>query len=176
MDCSPPGSSVHRISQARILEWVASSFSKGSSQPRDQTSVSHIAGRFFTAEPPRKAIKGPFKNPPLCITVMSYLTFMLSVFWKKNVKMNWYLQIQMSGPNGMMYMSVCVCMCTQLCPTLCDLCLWDLSDKNTEWVAISSSRGSSWPRDRTCISCVSCIGKSRFFTNWAIRDVYESMF
>ena len=41
-DCSPPGSSVHRISQARILEWVSISFSRGSSQPRDQTHVSSI--------------------------------------------------------------------------------------------------------------------------------------
>ena len=39
MDCSPPGPSVHGISQARILEWVAISFSKGSSQPRDQTCL-----------------------------------------------------------------------------------------------------------------------------------------
>ena len=42
MDCSPPGSSVHGISQARILEWVTTSFSRGSSWPRDQTWVSCI--------------------------------------------------------------------------------------------------------------------------------------
>ena len=48
MDCSPPGSSVHGISQDRILEWAAISFSRGSSQPRDRTQVFHIAGRFFT--------------------------------------------------------------------------------------------------------------------------------
>ena len=48
MDYSLPGSSVHGILQARILEWVAISFSRGSSQPRDQTWVSCIAGRFFT--------------------------------------------------------------------------------------------------------------------------------
>ena len=54
MDCSPPGSSVHGILQARILEWVAIPFSRGSSQPRDRTHVSCIAGRFFTAEPPGK--------------------------------------------------------------------------------------------------------------------------
>ena len=48
MDLSPPGSSVHRILQARILEWVATSFSRASSQPSDQIWVSHIAGRFFT--------------------------------------------------------------------------------------------------------------------------------
>ena len=47
MDYSPPGSSVHWIFQARILAWVAISFSRGSSWPRDQTRVSHIAGRFF---------------------------------------------------------------------------------------------------------------------------------
>ena len=45
-DCSPPGSSVHGISQARIQEWVALSFSRGSSRPRDQTCVSCI-GRWL---------------------------------------------------------------------------------------------------------------------------------
>ena len=47
MDCSLSGPSVHGILQARILEWVAISFSRGSSRPRDQTCVSHIAGRRF---------------------------------------------------------------------------------------------------------------------------------
>ena len=47
-DCSLPGSSVRGILQARILEWVAVSFSRRSSQPRDQTRVSCIAGRCFT--------------------------------------------------------------------------------------------------------------------------------
>ena len=42
MDCSPPGSSVHGISHIRMLEWVAISFSRGSSWPRDQTHVSYI--------------------------------------------------------------------------------------------------------------------------------------
>ena len=55
MDCSPPGSSIHEILQARILEWVAVPFSKGSSQPRDWTQVSHIAGRFFTSWARREA-------------------------------------------------------------------------------------------------------------------------
>ena len=55
MDCSPSGSSVHGIFQARALEWVAISFSRGSSQPRDQTRVSHIAGRRFTVWATREA-------------------------------------------------------------------------------------------------------------------------
>ena len=52
MDCRPPGSSVSGVLQARILKWVAIPFSRGSSQLRDQTGVSCIAGRFFTTEPP----------------------------------------------------------------------------------------------------------------------------
>ena len=43
MDCSPPGSCVHWILQARILDWVAMLFSRGSSQPRDQTHVSYVS-------------------------------------------------------------------------------------------------------------------------------------
>ena len=47
-DCSPLGASVHGILQARMLEWVAIPFSRKSSQTRDETLVSWIAGRFFT--------------------------------------------------------------------------------------------------------------------------------
>ena len=56
MDCSPPGSSVYGISQARLLEWVAVSFSRESSGPRDWTQVSCIAGKFFTIEATREAL------------------------------------------------------------------------------------------------------------------------
>ena len=61
MDCSPPGSSVHGILQARILEWVAIPFSRGSSQPRDWTWVSCIAGGFFTVWATREAPEIPDK-------------------------------------------------------------------------------------------------------------------
>ena len=57
MDCSLPGSSIHGIIPARILEWVANSYSRGSSWPRDWTCVSWgscIAGSFFTTEPPEE--------------------------------------------------------------------------------------------------------------------------
>ena len=47
MDCSLPGSSVHGILQARILEWIAIPLSRGSSQPRDWTCVSYIAGTIW---------------------------------------------------------------------------------------------------------------------------------
>ena len=55
VDCSPPGSSVHGILQARILEWVAMPFSRRSSQPRDRTQLSCIAGGFFTDWATREA-------------------------------------------------------------------------------------------------------------------------
>ena len=48
MDCSLPGSSIHGIFQARVLEWVAISFSRGSSGPRGWIQVSCVAGRHFT--------------------------------------------------------------------------------------------------------------------------------
>ena len=58
--CDPMDSTVHGILQARILEWVAFSFSRGSSQPRDQTQVSHIAGDSLPTEP-----EGNLKNTGL---------------------------------------------------------------------------------------------------------------
>ena len=58
MDCSPPGSSVHGIFQARILEWVATHSSRGSSWPRNWTRVSCIAGGFFTSWATREDCTG----------------------------------------------------------------------------------------------------------------------
>ena len=55
MDCSLPGSSLHGILQARVLEWVAISFSRGSSQPRDRIWVSCIPGRGFNLWATREA-------------------------------------------------------------------------------------------------------------------------
>ena len=76
MDCSPPGSSVHGISQARILEWVVVPFSRWSSWPRGQTWVFCTAGGFSTAEPPGTPLmyvhhEGIFLNlmhPPLLVS------------------------------------------------------------------------------------------------------------
>ena len=57
MNCSLPDSSIHEIFQARTLEWVAMSCSRVSSQPRDQTQVSHIAGSLFIVWATREAKK-----------------------------------------------------------------------------------------------------------------------
>ena len=73
---SPAGSSVHEIFQARILEWVAISFSRGSSQPRNQTRVSCVAGRFFTIWVTRR----------LCLTIWTPLISFLRkhMLWAVN--------------------------------------------------------------------------------------------
>ena len=56
MDCCLPGSPIHWILQARILEWVAIPFSRGSSWPRDWIHISCIASGFFATEPPERPI------------------------------------------------------------------------------------------------------------------------
>ena len=78
MDCSPPGFSVHGILQARMLEWVAISYSRGSSQPRNRTWVSCTAGRFFIDWAIREA-KWDWAKSWLCLLLAvwpwaSYLT------------------------------------------------------------------------------------------------------
>ena len=69
MDCSPPGSSIHGMLGVRILEWVAISFSRGSSWPRDQTLVSGTAGRFFPVWATREAQKWWLQND-YCLWLM----------------------------------------------------------------------------------------------------------
>ena len=65
MNCSPPGSSVHGILPARILKWVAISFSGGSSPPRDRTHISRIAGRHFSLWATREALRKWESTPGL---------------------------------------------------------------------------------------------------------------
>ena len=66
MDCSPPGSSVVAVLQARTLEWAAMSSSREPSWPRDRTQVSCIAGRFLSHLSPRETLQ---KSLRLCIMV-----------------------------------------------------------------------------------------------------------
>ena len=78
MACSPPGSSVHGILQARMLEWVVILFSRVSFQPRDGTQVSHIAGKFFTVwatrEAPQKGKSYKFFGFPVYKKLCLYYT------------------------------------------------------------------------------------------------------
>ena len=81
MDCSPPGSSVHGILQAKILEWGAIPFSRGSSWPRDRTCVSCIAGRFFTIWANRWAVKQQI--PPFWVSQNSGACRKVGIIWSK---------------------------------------------------------------------------------------------
>ena len=88
LDCSPPGSSVHGILQSRILEWVAMTSFRGSSQAEDETCVSWgscIAGGFFTAEPLGKAenkrVLSKLSGNRWVVLCIFPLWFHFSVFW-----------------------------------------------------------------------------------------------
>ena len=70
MDCSLPGSSLHGILQARVLEWVAIAFSRGSSWPRDRTWVSRIPGRRFNLWATRESFGDILKFGYHCKTLL----------------------------------------------------------------------------------------------------------
>ena len=84
MDCIPPGSSIHGVLQARVLEWGAISFSRGSSRPRDRTWVSRIPGRCFNLWPTRELIIN-FQWP---LTMSQVAIWKL---WKKTFGFMWSL-------------------------------------------------------------------------------------
>ena len=84
--CDPMDYTIHGILQARILEWVAFPFSKGSSQPRDWTQVSHIAGRFFTSWQSMRSQRvghgwAAFTLQTFCELISILDTFILSFFF-----------------------------------------------------------------------------------------------
>ena len=87
MDCSPPGSSVHGILQARILEWLVISSSRGSFQPRDWTLVSCITGRFFTIWATKEAPKMSFHQgniPTRCSINICWMNRLFVLSWLCN--------------------------------------------------------------------------------------------
>ena len=122
VDSSPPVSSVHGILQARILEWVAMPFSRGSSQPEDQTQVSCIAGRFFTIWAIREALHigscikslvildstHMCKSEKRAVNLYLYLRVILKSYWKAPCSSVQFDSVSLS------------------CPTL-----WDPMDCNT---------------------------------------------
>ena len=133
MDYSLPSSSVHGIFQAIVLEWIAISFFRGSSWPRDRSCVSHIVDRRFTIWAIRK------------------------------VQFSTRTQFSSVAQSG---------------PTLCDPMDCSLPGSSVhgifqaivlEWIAISFSRGSFRPRDRTQVSRI----VDRRFTIWATREVWR---
>ena len=143
MYCSPPGFSLHGISQARILEWVAISFSRGSSPPRNQTRVSSIAGRFFTNWARREGRSpGVGNGNPLSILAWKIPWTekpggLQSKGWKR-VRRDWATELEHTHNFQVAY--VCAC---YIFPVMSDslqpyalqsarlLCPWDSLGKNT---------------------------------------------
>ena len=125
----PPDSSIHGILQARILEWIAIPFSRGSFQPRNQSWISCIAGKLFTSEPPGKPKHEVFQAGQN--TGVGSLLLLRGIF-----------PTQGSNPGF----------------PRCRQILYQLSHKGSprilEWVACPFSRGSSQPRNRTGVSCM----------------------
>ena len=128
LNCSPPGSSVPRILQARVLEWGAISSSEGSSPPRDHMLLSCLS-----------CIGSRFSTSSATCTGFSFFGF-------KTRKLRTLFR---------------ACWVTQWCPTLRAPMDWSpagsavhgiLQARKLEWVAISSFRGSSQPRDQTRVS------------------------
>ena len=98
---SPPGFSVHGILQARILQWVATPFCTGSSQPRDRTEVSCLSGRFFTIWATREGSK-KFTSYSVCLSgdTFTRIPFII-IFWK--LKYKWWNKLKMIQRNGTIF-------------------------------------------------------------------------
>ena len=101
MDCSLPGSSVHGILQARILKWVAMPSSKGSSRPRDQSSVCLLlAGGFFTINTTLEAPTNMY---------LDYSTTTIILKWIYNLQRNeidiliWYYSVLIGGMGWLIF-------------------------------------------------------------------------
>ena len=178
MDCSAPGSSVRRIFQARILEWVAISFSRGSSWPRDWTQVSCIGRRIFYHGATWEALTS-VKNADIvlwerncldCVQVCYLLWWILD-----SVVTGLGPELELSPLSSLLWynnshkiifvLHACSVVSNSLWPlglkVACQALLsMGFSSAHTiwarilEWVAISFSKGSLGPRDRTHISCI----------------------
>ena len=103
------------------------------------------------------------------ITVLRKQHYLMIAAIKSTIQLGLLKRRKPKCPLKISYSScVCVCVCAQSCLTLCDSMDCSLTGSSVrgifqvrilEWVAISYSRGYSWPRDQTCVPCVSCIGR-----------------
>ena len=113
MDCSLPGSSLHGIVQARVLEWAAISFSRGSSQPRDRTQVSLIPGRRFNIWATREAITEYnllfYIKPHIQLELL--IAYFVKLMFERN-KFQWIpVCFQKLNFDKSLKANLCVCVC-----------------------------------------------------------------
>ena len=165
----PMDYTVPEILQARILEWVAFPFSRGSSQHRDQTQVSCIAGRFSTSWDTREGqeylsaypIPSPGDLPNPGIEPESPTLEADSLPTELSGK-PWYWACYWAC-----YMASLVPQLVKSPSAMWETWVWSLA-RILGWVAIFFSIGSSWPRDQTHASC---IGR-RIFYHWVTWEAH----
>ena len=187
--CNPMGYTVHGILQARILEYVAVSFSRRSSQPRDRTQVSHFAD--WTTRKAQEYWSGQTIPSPVDllnpgIELGSPALQADSLPAEPVRKPTLCNCLDCSPPGSSVYGNSpgknigvgCHALLQGIFPTQgsnpglphCRQILYQLSHKGSPrilaWVACPFSSGSSQSRNRTRVSCIAGI----FFTNWAIRE------
>ena len=163
--CNPMDHAVHGISQAWILEWVAFPFSRGSSQPRDQTQVSRVSVGFFTSWATRET-QEYWSGWPICSSVdhpdpgieqskLGYPALQADslpteLSGKPIPSLNSFIFPTQGSNQGLPH---------------CGQILYQLSHKGSprilEWVAYPFSSRSSQPRNQTGVSCIA----GGFFTN-----------
>ena len=157
MECSLPSFSVHGISQTRILEWVAISFSRGISQPSDRNPISWLASGFFTPEPPVKVKAQVTQSYPTLCESIDYTIY--GILQAKILEWVAFLTsrgcyqptdgTQVSHIAGRFFIR------------------WATREPQEYGVGnLSFLQQISGPRNPTRISCTA----GRFFTNWAIRE------
>ena len=171
MDCSPSGSSIHGISQANILEWVAISFSGGSSHPGDRTHIPWMDRQIIYHGGTREALTVHYilviwVSSDTIVKGCAVCAVSEGSSWS-NREMTPWSEVKWSGV-------------AQSCPTLCNP--MDCSPAGSsihgifqarvlDWVAISFPRGTSWPRDQTLVSRIA----GRRFTVWATREAQYNL-
>ena len=165
--CSPPGSSVPAISQARTLEWVAIASSRGSSQPGTKPASPALAGRFFTNCATWEAPYVPWveviqstcfhtKKNPIHIYVL-----IIGAIVTRTEMQNWQEGAKATVPFFSWHGVQCPLGKRSL-PTR-------EGPRTPEWVNVPFSRGSSRPRDWTQVSRIA----GRSFTVWATRKAQK---
>ena len=173
MDYSLPGSSVHGILQVRILEWVTMPSSRGFFWPRDLIHVSYVSciGKYVLYH--QHHLGSSQRNTTQEKKGADYWYTQQNGYTQQNTYAAWKSQIKKIIYCIILVFSFFKWVWLFLFPkysqsysTLCNPMDPPVSSVHgifqariLEWVAISSSRGSSWPRGLTHISCISCIGR-----------------
>ena len=161
MDCRPQSSSVHGLSQARILEWIAIPFSRGSSWPRIEAGSLALQADSLPSEPPGKL------NIRLSLLI-SDIALKDKDYFKNNCNSTVIPKAMRNEPCCAKSLSRVQLFVTPWTVALqAPLSMGILQARILEWVAMPSSRESSQPRDQTQISRIA----GGFFTVWATREV-----